>query len=66
MTNRDLKGYGLSVGAYDGAHKRRFVLFEDDPTSGNVWRREFDTKRERDLAAHVARDRIAFARRTKP
>lgn len=45
-----LKRHGLERGAYDGARRRRFVLFQDTG-NGTVSRREFDTKRERDDAA---------------
>jgi len=44
---RNLRKYGLRRGAYDGARKRRFVLFES-LHNGNELRREFDTARERD------------------
>lgn len=47
LSARHLVKYGLRRGAYDGARKRRFVLFED--TGGCIEQRsEFDTKHERD------------------
>lgn len=52
LTARNLSRYGMRRGAYDGANRRRFVLFTNDGAS--VWRREFDTKRERDAAALAA------------
>lgn len=52
LSKRNLAKHGMERGAYDGAQKRRFVLFSrHDATPGNVTRREFDTKRERDQYA---------------
>lgn len=50
LSARNLARYGLRRGAYDGANRRRFVLFEADG-KGNEIRREFDTKGERDTVA---------------
>lgn len=49
---RNLRKYGMRRGAYDGANKRRFVLFIKLP-NGNERRSEFDTKKERDEYARV-------------
>lgn len=61
IENRVIRKYGLRKGVYDGAHGRRFVLFDswyrDD---GTVLRREFDNKRERDNEI-----RFLVARRSK-
>lgn len=47
LSARHLAKHGLRRGAYNGARKRRFVLFED--AGGCIEQRsEFDTKRERD------------------
>lgn len=55
MDSRELKRYGMAQGAYNGANRRRFVLFTShDASTGNVTRREFDTKRERDAFARKA------------
>jgi hypothetical protein len=54
LSARNLAKYGIRRGAYNGACRRRFVLFHpaDDPQ--NEKRSEFDTKRERDeFAARV-------------
>lgn len=51
MPNREAKRHGLQLGAYDGARKRRFVVFHPSPSNGSVYRSEFDTKRERDIFA---------------
>lgn len=49
LSARSLRKYGMRRGAYDGARKRRFVLFVED---GSIERRtEYDTKGERDAAA---------------
>lgn len=50
LSARNLRKYGLRRGAYDGANRRRFVLFED-LRNGNERRHEFDSKRERDEKA---------------
>lgn len=50
LSSRNLAKHGLRRGAYDGANKRRFVLFVKLP-NGNERRSEFDTKKERDNAA---------------
>jgi hypothetical protein len=53
LSARNLAKYGLRRGAYDGANKRRFVLFTS-VVMGVETRSEFDTKRERDVAALTA------------
>lgn len=50
LSARNLARYGLRRGAYDGANKRRFVLFQAIGM-GVELRHEYDTKRERDDAA---------------
>jgi len=51
-TRREMRRAGFRFGAYDGAYRRRFVLFtEHDAKPDHVNRREFDTRRERDEAA---------------
>jgi hypothetical protein len=50
LSARNLARYGLRRGAYDGANRRRFVLFES-LGDGNESRSEFDTKRARDARA---------------
>ena len=50
LSARNLARHGLRRGAYDGANKRRFVLFESIG-NGNERRQEFDRKCERDAAA---------------
>lgn len=47
LASRNLAKHGMRRGAYDGANRRRFVLFVS-AGDGNEWRSEFDTKRERD------------------
>lgn len=54
MNARQLAKYGMRRGAYDGANRRRFVLFQDN--GENEIRREFDTKRERDEFAQMIMD----------
>jgi len=52
LSARNLAKYGLRRGAYDGANRRRFVLFcASRFGTGIEERREYDTKRERDAAA---------------
>lgn len=59
LSARNLRKYGMRRGAYDGANRRRFVLFYPSRKhaagvdDGNVWRAEFDTKAERDQVARV-------------
>lgn len=50
LSSRNLAKFGLRRGAYDGANKRRFVLFER-LGNGNEQRSEFDTKKARDTKA---------------
>lgn len=67
MTNDDLSArrlarFGLRLGAYDGANRRRFVLFTNN-YDGTVSRREFDTKTERnDRARTMMLGRQSLAR----
>lgn len=58
LSARNLKRYGLRRGAYDGATRRRFVLFE---SRGVETRREFDTKAERDEMARTRLEAIQKA-----
>jgi hypothetical protein len=53
LSARNLANYGLRFGSYDGANRRRFVLFGGIGTAIES-RREFDTKKERDEAARRA------------
>jgi hypothetical protein len=53
LSARNLRKYGLRRGAYDGANRRRFVLFAS-VGMGVETRSEYDTKRERDEAARAA------------
>lgn len=48
LSARRLSRYGMRRGAYDGANRRRFVLFYPSEDSQNLSRREFDSKKERD------------------
>lgn len=58
---RKIKRYGMRRGAYDGANKRRFVLFVSSG-HGLERRYEFDTKSARDdYARKVLADRKAEA-----
>lgn len=50
LSARNLARYGLRRGVYDGANRRRFVLFESAGMGVEV-RHEYDSKRERDQAA---------------
>lgn len=52
LSSRNLAKYDMRRGAYDGANKRRFVLFVPGH-DGNEWRYEFDTKKERDDIARI-------------
>ena len=58
LSARNLAKHGMRRGAYDGATKRRFVLFASNG-DGTETRSEFDTKRERD---DYARRKLARAR----
>lgn len=61
---RKIKRYGLRRGAYDGANKRRFVLFVS-AGEGLEMRHEFDTKAARDdYARTVLADRKAAGLRS--
>lgn len=52
LASRNLAKHGMRLGAYDGANRRRFVLFtRHDAQIGDERRREFDTKKERDRFA---------------
>jgi hypothetical protein len=48
LASRNLAKYGMRRGAYDGANRRRFVLFVADSEHRTEWCHEFNTKRERD------------------
>lgn len=50
LSARTLEKHGLRRGAYDGANKRRFCLFERIGDGYEV-RREYDSKKARDEAA---------------
>lgn len=50
LSARNLKKHGMRRGAYDGANRRRFVLFVDN-RDGTESRHEFDSKSERDQFA---------------
>lgn len=43
-----LARYGMRRSVYDGAARRRFVLFHPSDNPQNELRSEFDTKKERD------------------
>lgn len=52
LVARYLKRFNMRRGAYDGGNGRRFVLFtKGDRNEIHEWRREFDTKRQRDQFA---------------
>jgi hypothetical protein len=57
LSVRNLRKHGMERGAYNGANKRRFVLFVDEQGGGDPSRlrrrHEFDTKRERDAYART-------------
>lgn len=61
LSARRLAKLGLRRGAYDGANRRRFCLFED-LRNGLELRSEFDTKRERDAACLAAVERLMASR----
>ncbi len=60
LSARNLRKYNLRFAAYNGANKRRFVLFELVGT--NELRREFDTKAAR---AEMALRRLEELRRLR-
>lgn len=52
LAARYLKRFGMRRGAYNGANKRRFILFTTKDAPPKTERRhEFDTKRARDQFA---------------
>lgn len=59
LSSRNLAKYGMRRGAYNGANKRRFVLFVN-LNNGNERRHEFDSKGQRDDYARVLLREIAF------
>ena len=63
LSARNLRRHGMRRGAYDGATKRRFVLFVDE--GATEWRHEFDTKAERDAYALRSLARIQDAQERK-
>jgi hypothetical protein len=53
INNRTIRKFDMRLGAYDGAYKRRHVLFVGGVSNGErvYWRHEFDTRREAKAAA---------------
>jgi len=65
LNARYIRRYGLRRGSYNGANKRRFVLFADTG-NGTEMRYEFNTRRERDIKAlGMLRARIEFERKAE-
>lgn len=68
MTSRELAKYGLRQCSYVGMGRRRFVLFQRVTQNGMMleFRREFNTKGDRDIKARLLIADIEASKHARP